>query len=284
MRPTFFVHCHGPLIREILDFPHYPTTGSRRAGMLLSHLILTLFEWMSAKLADRIVCVSSQTLAHVVRYYKIPMSKCIVIPNGVDPEVFHPNPHFAAGNPPGASPWPKCILYVGRIDPRKRILELAAWYAKNFGILNIPLVIVGRGDNSRYSSQLESCIRQEPVALLRRIDVGDNELCRMYQEAMCLLLPSFSEGQGIVALEANASGCPVVCPISIGENLRTDFSGMMLYTYSGFDDLPEAIRAAGMLTRCERIRQGHSFLQTASWSSRWQRLLAEWNLLARGRK
>jgi glycosyltransferase involved in cell wall biosynthesis len=40
--------------------------------------------------------------------------------------------------------------------------------------------------------------------------VGDDELAALYENAMCLVFPSKTEGFGIPPLEAMAKGCPVV--------------------------------------------------------------------------
>jgi len=124
-------------------------------------------------------------------------------PPGVDTALFHPD----GGDPADM------ILAVGRLDdPRKNIAMLIEAFALAQDTLprGVRLVLAGErppGDD------IFALARQLGVA--NRIDVRlalpAEELAALYRRAAVFALSSNEEGLALVALEAMASGVPVVC-------------------------------------------------------------------------
>lgn len=111
---------------------------------------------------------------------------------------------------PGPATDPPYVLYAGRHIPDKRVEVLpAAVAAAREHIPDLRLVILGTGPSS-------DLIRAE----VRRVGgeswtdfpgfVPDGELDRLLHGAVALANPSRREGYGLVVVEANAHGTPVV--------------------------------------------------------------------------
>lgn len=110
-------------------------------------------------------------------------------------------PPWAAALTPGA---PKHILMVGGDDTRKNPEILAYAHAGSKTLKSIPLVISG------------SCT-PATAARLRGITnltlpsrVSDQQLRELYQNALCVVAPSWAEGFSLPLIEASAAGVPVI--------------------------------------------------------------------------
>lgn len=126
----------------------------------------------------------------------------MVTPNGVDHTVFHP------GAKQTLPDLPECyVLFVGTLEPRKNLdLLLRAWSEIKEDFRDTGLVIVGVSGhvfrNVAYRHPLEH------VRFLGYVD--DETLAGLYANATLFVLPSQDEGFGLPALEAMASGAPVI--------------------------------------------------------------------------
>lgn len=146
-----------------------------------------------------IICVS-HSLAQKLREWGVPDQHLEVIPDGVDTQKFIPSKNEK--NP--------IILYVGALTENKGVHYLI----NAFKIIaaNIPeykLQIVGAGD------YLPSLIKlSKETDLENRIEFtgaqSPNRVAEHMRNASILVLPSLSEGLGVVLIEALASGTPVV--------------------------------------------------------------------------
>jgi glycosyltransferase involved in cell wall biosynthesis len=124
-----------------------------------------------------------------VELYGLPPAKITVTPHGVDPA-------FAPGDEaPG-----RYALFVGAVQARKDPLAALA-QARAAGLR---LVVAGPEKEPELARRL-----RDGGAELRGW-VEKPELADLYRGAVALLLPSRYEGFGIPALEAMASGTPVV--------------------------------------------------------------------------
>ena len=92
-------------------------------------------------------------------------------------------------------------LVVSRLIPYKRV-DLAI---EAFINLNIPLNIVGTGsEESKYKSKYKS---KKNINFLGFVE--ENELWQLYHGAKALIMPQ-EEDFGLVSVEAQALGCPVI--------------------------------------------------------------------------
>lgn len=115
--------------------------------------------------------------------------------------------------PPPSRPY---LLYVGGYNPHKNVAGLLRAFARLAPRRpELCLVLAGdiRSDSFTSTTQtLQAQVRD--LGLAGRVEftgwVPDEELCRLYNGATVVVLPSLEEGFGLPALEAMACGTPVV--------------------------------------------------------------------------
>lgn len=163
------------------------------------------WERWAVRWAARVVCVSEAERALGVRagvraHYR-------VVPNGVDPERFHP----AAGTAPltvpapfaGLGPAARLVVCVARLCRQKgQDVLLDAWPSVLRRVPGTRLVLIGDGPD-------EGRLRHRaPADVLFAGAVPD--VVPWYQAADLVVLPSRWEGMALAPLEAMACGRPVV--------------------------------------------------------------------------
>ena len=166
--------------------------------------------------ADRLV---ANTHAEAKELYHADPNRVRVVHPGVDLELFIPGNEGAARADLGIAPEAIVLLFVGRIQPLKApdvLIEAAAEILKRNPQLRSQLVVAICGGPS--GSGLE---RPDALLTLAR-DLGVSEVVRFvpptsrdqlvkwYQAATVCVVPSYSESFGLVAIEAQACGTPVV--------------------------------------------------------------------------
>ncbi len=134
-----------------------------------------------------------------------------VVPNSVDVKRFSEKVQGASMRKRmGARKNDKVVLYLGRISREKRLdvmLKACKMLAKKDK--NIRFVFGGRGPaESLYKSMAERLGVQDRVSFLGF--VKDEDLPKVYAASDAFCMPSTFETQGIVCLEAMATGKPVV--------------------------------------------------------------------------
>jgi len=127
------------------------------------------------------------------------------------------------------------VLHVGRLAPEKNLDVLVDAWTKAHAVLGqrATFVIAGDGPSTR---SLISRLR-----FVRQLGFVDREaLARLYASADLCVLPSSSETCGLVALEAMASGLPVIAADAGGlrESVRPNLNGLLVppHDASGFGD------------------------------------------------
>ena len=169
--------------------------------------------------ADRLVANTGTEAAELVQLYGAQPERVRVVPPGVDLQVFAPGDQRAARRDVGVPDDALLLLFVGRIQPLKapdlllratadllsRRPELCA--RLQVGILGGP-----SGTGLERPTSLEDLARQLGIAGLVRFvpPVDRPTLARWYRAADLLAVPSYSESFGLVAVEAQACGTPVV--------------------------------------------------------------------------
>lgn len=165
-------------------------------------------------------------------------SSPLVSPGLIDAAVETP-PTTPASRPP-------YVLYVGRHIPDKRVETLPAAVAEaRTAIPDLRLVILGTGPST---PQVRAEVDRVGGAEWTEFPgfVSDAELDTLLHGALCLINPSRREGYGLVVVEANAHGTPVVLVADEGNaatELIDDGVNGIVAPRTSPTDLARAIRA-----------------------------------------
>ena len=262
--------------------------------------------WTAA--CDRVIVLSESQLVRAEELLGLAEERCVLVPNGFDPEAFHPRhvdhaahwrrhlvdeprgwaPGAAAGSvayeaadlaafvdDDGETP---VLLYVGRFTEVKRIpLLIEAYAAAQPGFARrAPLVIVGG-----FPGEWEG---EHPLDAIRRVgakDVflagwhGHDELPAFLAASDVVVLPSVREQFGQVLVEGMACGLPAIAvdawgPASIVEHGET---GWLVEP----DDRVSLANALVHAVNCptERARRGARAAEVAGERYSWPALARE---------
>jgi D-inositol-3-phosphate glycosyltransferase len=222
---------------------------------------------------DRIVAPTTRERDYIVEFCGASAQKVALIPCGVSLERFRPTDRAGARELLGMDPGEAVLLYVGRFAPVKgleRLLEAMA-HLKHHPRLRL-VVVGGDGPEGPQTDRLRSRIRElgvEAVVIFAgRVDQQD--LPPFYSAADLLVVPSYYESFGLVALEALACGTPVVATrVGAMESILADAECGALVSEPDPQDLARGIDAVLIRARCapvprERIRASVS---RYTWSS-----------------
>jgi len=156
--------------------------------------------WRAARDADRIATDSAWSALQIERELHVRPERILTIP--LEPDAF-----FSPGEPesPQTLPPSPYVLMVGAREPRKNARFLIESFADAFAGRDIGLVVVGS-----LEIEAEREARARGVALHIETGVDDARLRDLYRGAACVAVPSLAEGFGLVVVEAQASGAPVI--------------------------------------------------------------------------
>jgi glycosyltransferase involved in cell wall biosynthesis len=177
-----------------LSFERHPWTMRLRDRMFFSALVPR-----AVRRAARVLVGSRWTRNDVVDRYGNPEEKVVVTPYGVDPI------YTSEGPRDNGAPY---ILFVGSLEPRKDPITALEAFRLADGDLRLVLAGPDRGlgnDVRDLAGRLGLADRVE-----FRGHLAKDELASAYRGSACLVFPSWYEGFGLPALEAMASGTPVV--------------------------------------------------------------------------
>lgn len=151
------------------------------------------------RMAKTVIFISRQMKQSVEEYYGTHQGEFAIIPNGIDDDDSAPylNGYQAS----------RLLVFVGRLDPIKGLFPLlTAMKGVNPAV---KLVLVGDGPAR---TEIEQIIAEQGLES-RVILTGsqDKEAVNQWiNKSFALILPSFYETQGIVLMEANILGKPVL--------------------------------------------------------------------------
>ncbi|MGD2044607.1 MAG: N-acetyl-alpha-D-glucosaminyl L-malate synthase BshA [Gemmatimonadota bacterium] len=176
--------------------------------------------------SDGLSAVSEFLKEETVRDFAVPAERIEVIPNFVDTRFWRPGrePCHRSKLAPGGE---KIVMHVSNYRPVKRAQDIVGVFAKIRESVAAQLVLVGDGPDRPRALALatELGVRDHVLFLGRHAAVEELLPC-----ADLFLLPSESESFGLAALEAMASGAPVVASNAGGlpEVIEDGETGFML--------------------------------------------------------
>ncbi len=187
-------------------------------------------------IASRLIANTQDEAQDLVTLYAADPAKISVVNPGVDLDVFHPGSNVAARASLGLSPDALVVTFVGRIQPLKApdvLVRAASDLSREFG-RRLGIVICG-GDSGDSGAGL-----QELRALAHTLGVSESvtflqprpaqDVALLYRASDVVVVPSYSESFGLVALEAQACGVPVVAAAVGGLRtaVRDGISGVLV--------------------------------------------------------
>jgi D-inositol-3-phosphate glycosyltransferase len=169
--------------------------------------------------ADRLVANTHAEAKELIELYHADPNRVRVVHPGVDLDVFVPGNQSAARKDLSVAEEAIVLLFVGRIQPLKApdvLIKAAAEILKRNPELRSQLVVAICGGPSGSGLERPDSL----VTLADQLGVSDvvkfvpptsrAELVKWFQAASVCVVPSYSESFGLVAIEAQACGTPVI--------------------------------------------------------------------------
>jgi D-inositol-3-phosphate glycosyltransferase len=214
--------------------------------------------------ADRLIANTEEEARQLVRHYGADPRRTLVVPPGVDLDRFAPGDRTAARRALGIRDDAVVLLFVGRIQPLKApdlLLEAAASMLAGDPALRdrLEVHVIGAPSGSGLEAprQLEQLAARLGIAELVRFlpPQPPSRLAEHYRAADVAVVPSHNESFGLVALEAQACGTPVVAAAvgGLATAVRDGVSGVLV---EGRDPAGYAAAIRTVLGRRELMAAG----------------------------
>jgi D-inositol-3-phosphate glycosyltransferase len=251
-------------------------SGARPEPALRIHV-----EGEIAQQADVLIASTADEGDELIASYGANPDHVYVVPPGVDLTTFQQLDRAAARRTIGYETG-RLLLFVGRLERLKgvevAIRALALLRDRDHD--DVRLIVLGEDSREGDESEKERLKTIASELWVRdRVDflgsVAQHELPYFYAAADACVMPSYSESFGLVALEAQACGCPVVASAVSGLRsvVRDDVSG---YLIDGHDPALFAERIGRLLADPDLAQQmgrrGSLLAQRFSWTRTADRL------------
>lgn len=257
--PTHYAPRFSPIPTAIsimdLSYIHYPQMFKKSDLYQLKNWTL-----YSVKNAKKVFTISNASKDDIIKIYNQPEGKVVVTYPGIKSKMQKSELQKEKFQREG-----KYILFVGTLQPRKNIVRLIEAFSK-IDKKDLSLVIAGK-KGWLYEEILNA---PKELGIENRVKflefVSKEELEVLYQNALCLVLPSLYEGFGLPVLEAMKNGCPVI--ISNVSSLPEAGGDAALYVNpEDVNDIASKIRELinNEKLRKELIEKGYKQVKKFSW-------------------
>jgi glycosyltransferase involved in cell wall biosynthesis len=224
------------VFRKPLLVTMHSTEIGRRDGLHTSteKMISETEAWLTYE-AWKVICCSQYMVSHVKWAFGLPDDKLVMVPNGVDWQVYENTrkQDLHGFRTTFALPEEKLVLFVGRLVYEKGAHVLINAVPKILNKVNAKFVIVGSGYMKEQLSTIVKSMGLEHKVLFTGF-MDEESLLKLQCSADVSVVPSLFEPFGIVALEAMAAKSPVVVSDTggLGEIVEHDVTGVKVYPNS----------------------------------------------------
>ncbi len=194
-----------------------------------------------------LVTTPSETGVNIMRPHLKPEVKTIAISSGIDLSLFNPDgdvqPIMKKYNIPTNRP---VLLYVGRLDPEKRIDEILEAVAVAIKTVDFTFLVVGKGTKKIELEQMAVTLGIAQHVVFTGF-VPDEDLPFMYKLSRCFIIASIAELLSLVTLQAMASGLPIIA-VNAGALVELVDGNGYLYNEG---DIPAIVHAIASICSSE---------------------------------
>lgn len=276
--PAGFV---GTLLKKKTKRPHVITSQGAEFFLSQSHPF-SFFTSYTLKHCDQLLPVSQQMGKRAIKY-GMPAEKITVVPNTVNPAIFHPATPTNFRQDYSIPKTAKVILTIRRLVYEKRVEDVIDAFAQ---VVNDDTFLVIGGDGPE-RDKLEARVKrlniQKQVIFLGY--VANKDLPPIYAAADSYILSSQQEGLSLSLLESMSSGLITVSTAGTGgsEVIRSGENGF-LYSVGEVVELVNILRQFLHMTPLQRTRMEQQARQTVldkfsvsgmvrAWQTIYQKLL-----------
>lgn len=210
---------YGLLLMErdglpVLGTIHHPITVDRRLEMEHAEsprqrwskarwYAFTKMQTRVAKRLRRVITVSQSSYADICRDHLVPPDRLHIVPVGVDPDLFTPDPSVERRPLQIISTASSDVAMKGQRYLLEALAKLRTEYPR------LKLVMVGRlKEGSAAQRTIEQLGLGDAVEFVS--GVSDERIVELYNSSAAAIVPSLYEGFSLPAIEAMSTGCPLV--------------------------------------------------------------------------
>ncbi len=214
---TWYTNMGGHLAKVLHGMPHVLTTHSleprrpwKAQQLGAGYAVSSWAERTAVEAADAVVAVSAGMRSDILETYPaVDPARVVVIPNGIDPDEYRPDPSTDGLARLGIAPDRPSVVFVGRMTRQKGI-EHAIQAAAHIDPSAQVVLCAGAADTPEIGAEFRARAASQPNVVWVEEMVDRQTLVRVLSQAAVFLCPSVYEPFGITNLEAMACEIPVV--------------------------------------------------------------------------
>ncbi|MBF6297987.1 D-inositol-3-phosphate glycosyltransferase [Nocardia amamiensis] len=187
--------------------------------------------------SDRLVANTAEEARQLVELYGADAERIDVVPPGADLACYRPGDRAAARAALGLAADEQIVAFVGRIQPLKApdvLVRAAAEVLRDAPERSLRVLIVGGPSGSGLERPDALIELAAELGIAERVSFlppqPPDRLVLVYRAADLVAVPSYNESFGLVAIEAQASGTPVLAADvgGLGTAVRHEDSGLLV--------------------------------------------------------
>lgn len=199
-----------------------------------------------------LVTTPTETAARLIR--PLLQTEVVAVSSGIDLKKFRPRPHGHQIRARYGIPDKPVLLFVGRLDPEKKLDEVLDAVAKALQQTEFCLVVVGKGIQQPALEKRAAKLQIAQSVIFTGF-VPEEDLPMIYQLSRCFIIASIAELLSLATLQAMASGLPVIAARAGAlEELVHDRANGLLFNAGDINEMARCMaEILGNNTLCQQM-------------------------------